>query len=181
MQSNVIEADLEQCGAAADALQRLLPEVVALTLNAKQVHWNVTGPGFLPLHALTDELATDSARWSDRVAERAMALGSSVDARPTTVAATEVEVRSGRIQDYEAAVALIDLVDVVSQTARDAMADLEQQDPVGHDITIEIVGGLDKYRWMLRAQLAGRSSFRVEIPGWSPASRSKSHNGRGPT
>jgi starvation-inducible DNA-binding protein len=42
---------------SAPVLQRLLPELVALTLDLKQAHWNVTGPGFLPLHVLTDEVA----------------------------------------------------------------------------------------------------------------------------
>ena len=44
---------------AASALQKLLPELVAFSLDAKQAHWNVTGPAFLPLHALTDEIAAD--------------------------------------------------------------------------------------------------------------------------
>ena len=184
VQSNVVEAIPQgwgdaDGGDATTALESLVPELVALTLNAKQVHWNVTGPGFLPLHTLTDELASDVAEWSDSVAERVMAVGSTVDARPSTVASTEIEIRSGRIQDYEAAVALIEIVDRVSDSARKSLAALERRDPVGHDMTVEILGGLDKYRWMLRARLAGRSSFRVEIPGWSPASRSAQNNGSG--
>ncbi len=45
---------------AAHALQRLLPPLVALMLNAKQAHWNVAGPAFLPLHDFTDMLAADT-------------------------------------------------------------------------------------------------------------------------
>lgn len=45
---------------AVSALQKLLPELVGLGLDAKQVHWNVTGPGFLALHSLTDEIAADA-------------------------------------------------------------------------------------------------------------------------
>ena len=67
---------------AASALQRAAPELVALSLDAKQAHWNVTGPVFLPLHALTDEIAADARTWADRVAERAIALGFTVDGRP---------------------------------------------------------------------------------------------------
>jgi starvation-inducible DNA-binding protein len=171
MHSSAVQAIPQAPGAvAASALQRLLPELVALTLNAKQVHWNVTGSAFLPLHTMTDVLATDTANWGDEVAERAMALGFTVDARPTTVAHCALEVRSGRIQDREAIVALIGIVDGVSDTARLALGDLERSDPVGQDLVIEILGGLDKYRWLLRAQLAGTSSFRVDVPGWSPAS-----------
>ena len=73
--------------AAASGLQKLLPELVALSLDAKQAHWNMTGPAFLPLHALTDRIAEDTRAWADRIAERAVALGFYVDARPATVAA----------------------------------------------------------------------------------------------
>lgn len=72
---------------AAATVQSMLPRLVALTLDAKQAHWNVTGPGFVQLHALTDELAADVRAWTDRLAERAVALGTPVDARPATVAA----------------------------------------------------------------------------------------------
>lgn len=156
---------------AASDLNRLLPELVALKLNAKQAHWNAAGPAFLPLHQITDELAASTAEWSDKIAERVMALGFTTDARPSTVASTLIEIRSGRIPDHEVIVALIGMIDHIAETARDALADLERHDPVGHDLTIEILHGLDKYRWMFRAQLAPNDTpFRVEIPGWSPAS-----------
>jgi starvation-inducible DNA-binding protein len=71
--------------AAASALQILLPEVVALTLHAKQAHWNMTGPGFLSLHSLTDEIAAGTRTWADQIAERALALDVPVDAHPTGV------------------------------------------------------------------------------------------------
>lgn len=156
---------------AASHLNRLLPELVALTLNAKQAHWNVTGPAFLPLHQITDELATTTAVWSDEVAERVMALGFVTDARPTTVASTSIEIRPGRVSDHEAIIAIIDMLDQVSETARAALRDLERHDPVGHDLVIEILHGLDKYRWMFRAQVATNSaSLRMDLPGWSPSS-----------
>lgn len=66
-------------GTAASALQTLLSKLVALTLDAKQAHWNVTGPGFLPLHSITDEFVADLRVWSDRIAERAVR-----SARPST-------------------------------------------------------------------------------------------------
>jgi len=87
---------------AASALQKLLPELVALALNAKQAQWNVTGPAFLPLHALTDEIAADLRTWVDRVAERAVALGFTVEARPGTVAPVGGQFPAGRVSDHEA-------------------------------------------------------------------------------
>lgn len=155
---------------AVSSLQKLLPELKALELNAKQVHWNVTGQGFLPLHELTDQISQDTDEWADRVAERCLALGFPVDGRPQTVAAAGGRVRAGRIADYEAAIALVGLVDGVAATAWAAVDVLERNDPVGHDLVLEVLHGLERYRWMLRAQVAGRTNFPLETPAWSPAS-----------
>ena len=138
--------------AAASGLQKLLPELVALSLDAKQAHWNMTGPAFLPLHALTDDIADDTRAWADRVAERAVALGFYVDARPATVAAAARSFPLGRVSDIEAIGELVELIDGVAATARRVVDQLAPADAVGHDISVNILEGLEKYRWMLTAQ-----------------------------
>jgi starvation-inducible DNA-binding protein len=142
--------------AATSTLQKLLPELVALSLDAKQAHWNVTGPGFLSLHALTDEIAADARSWADRIAERAVAAGVdhgfAVDARPGTVAGVAGLFATGRLTDHEAITDLIVTIERVASIARDALGDLERTDPFAHNLTLEILEGLDRYRWMLRAQ-----------------------------
>jgi starvation-inducible DNA-binding protein len=131
----------------------MLPELVALTMHAKQAHWNVTGPAFLTVHALTDELAADSRNWTDRIAERSLALGFPVDARPGTVAAVAAQFPAGHITDREAVTELADLIGAVAATARASLTTLEDADVVAHDLTTEVLEGLEKYRWMLEAQL----------------------------
>ncbi len=153
---------------AASTLQEMVPELVSLSLNAKQVHWNVTGPAFLPIHELTDKIAQDAGDWADLIAERAMALGFTVDGRPNTVAATNGHLPSGRIRDRDALLALIGLIDLVSVTTRSAMTVLEEADPVGHDLAIQVLHGLERYRWMLRAQNSGRTNFLGDVE-WTPA------------
>lgn len=138
--------------AAVSAIQKLLPEIVALTLDAKQAHWNMTGPGFLPLHTLTDEIAADGRAWADRLAERAVALGFHVDARPITVAAAAGSFPLGRLSDVEAARELISAIDRVVATTRSALDDVGASDPVAHEISVNIIEGLEKFRWMLTAQ-----------------------------
>ena len=39
----------------------------------------------------------------------------------------------------------------VARTARRSLAELEAADPVAHDIMLEVLEGLEKYRWMLVA------------------------------
>jgi DNA-binding ferritin-like protein len=41
-------------------------------MGAQQAYWNVTEPGFVPRHAITDEVASAARRWADRVAGRAV-------------------------------------------------------------------------------------------------------------
>ena len=137
---------------AASTVQAMLPRLVALTLDAKQAHWNVTGPGFVQLHALTDELAADVRTWTDRLAERAVALGAPVDARPATVAAaTGRSFPMGWVTDHEAAIELVERIDPVAQLIHESLSDLELSDAVAHDAAVETLEGLEKYRWMLLA------------------------------
>lgn len=137
---------------AASALQKLLPELVALTLDAKQAHWNVTGPGFLPLHALTDQIAADTRLWTDRVAERAVALGLTVDARPATVASSVSQpFPAGRLSDHDTIFELASRIDDIAATARDSLDVLEPSDAVAYGVTVDVIEGLEKYRWMLQA------------------------------
>lgn len=136
---------------AAAALQRLLPELVAVTLHAKQAHWNLTGPAFLPLHALTEEIAIDTRTWADRVAERAVALGFSADARPATVAAVAGDFPGGWVRDGEVILELGRLLEAAAERARTGLAEVEAEDAVAHDIHVEVLEGLEKYAWLLRA------------------------------
>jgi starvation-inducible DNA-binding protein len=135
-------------------LQRLLPELVALSLDAKQAHWNVTGPAFLPLHALTDEIAADAREWTDRVAERALALGFPVDARARTVASATGEFPAGYLTDREVIGELTLGIDRAADTARRSLTDIATAEPVAHDITLDVLEGLEKYRWMLETHKA---------------------------
>ncbi len=147
---------------AASALHNLVPELVALGMLAKQAHWNLTGPCFLPLHALTDELAADVISWTDRVAERAVALEYSVDARPSTVAAAAPWFPAGPVNDVEVVAELADQLGSVAATAHRALEVLGAIDPVGHDITVQLIEGIEKYRWMLRAHNHWPASHRRE-------------------
>lgn len=151
--TNVLDTAPDTARLTASAwLQRIVPELVALTIDAKQAHWNVTGPGFVPLHALTDQLADDSRAWTDRLAERALALGFAVDARAGTIASAAREFPAGYLTDREVIGELSMSIDRVVGTTRRSLGDLEGTDAVAHDITVEVLEGLEKYRWMLQAQ-----------------------------
>ena len=152
MTTPLVTPDVGQRGAVS-TLQTVLPKLVALALDAKQAHWNVTGPGFLFLHTLTDELAAEIRVWTDRVAERFVALGSPVDARPATVASAITEpFPPGWLSDHEAIAELARRIDDVTSSIRDSVIELEQDDAVARRVVDEVLEGLEKYRWMLLAQ-----------------------------
>jgi len=71
----------------AKALQATLVELIDLSLQAKQAHWNVVGPSFKAIHLFLDELTDQYRDWYDEAAERLAAIGVSPDGRTATVAA----------------------------------------------------------------------------------------------
>src|SRR5579863_3286438 len=69
-------------------LQATLVELVDLSLLGKQLHWNICGQRFKPLHEQLDELVDSWRELSDTVAERAVTLGVQPDGQSATVSAT---------------------------------------------------------------------------------------------
>src|SRR5919199_2770611 len=61
-------------------LQQSLVELIDLGLFGKQLHWNVVGELFRPLHAQLDELVDSWRDLADTVAERLVAIGGGANA-----------------------------------------------------------------------------------------------------
>lgn len=59
----------------AETLKPVLAETFQLYVATLNVHWNVTGPLFQPVHALTEEQYLEIAPAIDEIAERIRALG----------------------------------------------------------------------------------------------------------
>ena len=140
----------------ASDLQATLVDLVALSLHGKQAHWHVTGPNFVPVHEQVDSLVSDTREWADLVAERAVTLGVPVDGRPETVAATTAvePFPEGFVGDLKAVSLVADRLAGVVTRMRGRVDGLGEHDLVSQDLVIEILRGLEKHLWMLRAQLA---------------------------
>lgn len=138
------------------ALQEALVDLTALALNAKQAHWHVRGPQFVPVHEQLDAIANDARGWSDLVAERAVALGSPVDGRAPTVAGESAvgAFPTGFVDDAKAVALMRDLVETAIGRLRAHVDTLGKLDPVTQDLVIEVLRGLEKHLWMLQAQAA---------------------------
>jgi starvation-inducible DNA-binding protein len=145
---------------AGRELQATLVELVDLSLIGKQLHWNIFGRPFKPLHEHLDELVDSWRELSDTVAERAVALGVAPDGRAATVSAGSglAAVDSDALDTDTALRELVPRLADVAQRTRARMDRLGEIDLASQDVLIEVVRELEKQLWMLRASLPAGGS-----------------------
>ncbi|MCW0213142.1 MAG: DNA starvation/stationary phase protection protein [Pseudonocardia sp.] len=139
------------------ALQNTLVDLIDLSLVAKQAHWNLVGRQFHDVHLHLDELVAVARDFSDKVAERAAAIGVSPDGRARTVsdASTVPSFAEGWARDRDVVRYVYRALDAVVAGVRPRLADTEKTDPVTQDLLIALVAALEEARWMWQAQAAG--------------------------
>jgi starvation-inducible DNA-binding protein len=144
----------EERDALGTALQAVLIDLTDLGLAGKQLHWNVVGRGFRSLHLQLDDLVDSARELGDEVAERARALAWAPDGRRDTVAAgsTLPELPEGEIVDTEVVDHVTALLVQTISTARHAMEESAEYDPVTEDLLHRVVDDLEKHAWMFSAQ-----------------------------
>jgi starvation-inducible DNA-binding protein len=140
---------------AGRLLQLTLVELIALSLIGKQLHWNITGPGFRDVHLYLDELVDEWRELSDVVAERGVAIGVSPDGRaPAVGEQSELEpVPPGFVSIAAAIGELIRRIAQVDERVRTRCEQLGELDLVSQDVLIEVTRALEKQLWMVRSQL----------------------------
>lgn len=139
------------------ALQATLVDLVDLSLIGKQAHWNLVGRQFHDVHLHLDELVETSRTYSDKVAERGVAIGVSVDARAGTVAADSrvPDFASGWVTDRDVIRQVFESVDTTVRGIRPRIEQLDKADLVSQDLLIEVTAALEEQRWMWQAQNVG--------------------------
>jgi starvation-inducible DNA-binding protein len=137
-------------------LQGLLSDLVSLSLQGKQLHWHVQGPNFLAVHRQLDDVVESARTYADDIAERSVTLGQPVDGTAEAVAKEHAltALPEGWVRDEDAVRLAADAVERVVVRGREVIAATEDE-PVTQDLVIQVVAGLEKHLWMLRAQLAG--------------------------
>ncbi|HEX6685187.1 MAG TPA: DNA starvation/stationary phase protection protein [Candidatus Limnocylindrales bacterium] len=137
-----------------EALQTAVVDLIGLSLQAKQAHWNVHGPNFRPVHLHLDEVVAASREHTDTLAERAAAIGVSPDGRAETVArdATKPPFGAGPVTDKEVVKKMTKLLADVIARLREGVKDTEEADPVTQDLLIAAAHDLEKHHWMFKAQ-----------------------------
>ena len=120
-----------------ESLQKVLVDLIELSLQGKQAHWNVVGRNFRDTHLQLDEIIEAAREFSDTVAERMRSLHALPDGRSDTVAETTTlpEFPQGEI-------ATGDVIDLVYALQRVILhADLLSLIDPGQTFYKEIYGG----------------------------------------
>jgi starvation-inducible DNA-binding protein len=146
--------DAERRTQVAVRLQATLVDLIDLTLQAKQAHWNVTGENSRTVNEQLDEIVDTYREWADSIAERIAALGVNPDGRAATVAAgsTVVPMPLGYLDDADVVTMFVERLAATAAAARSLMDDLGHLDAVSQDILIDVVKDLEEDLWMLQAQ-----------------------------
>lgn len=141
----------------AAALQDSLVDLVDLSLVGKQAHWNLVGRQFHDVHLHLDELVATARDYSDKVAERMVAIGVPADGRAGHVAAKSAvpAFNTGWVTDRDVIKQIFESVDVVVRGLRPRIEETEKTDVVTQDLLIEVVRELEEARWMWQAQNVG--------------------------
>lgn len=138
---------------ASQHLQMTLVDLLDLSLQMKQAHWNLRGTNFTAVHKLFDEFHASYGDVIDDIAERILALGYPADGRASTIERdSQLEAfPEGFVSDSEAVSLLADRVGVATTKIREQQEALGAVDPVSEDLLIGLLQNLEKQLWMLQS------------------------------
>lgn len=132
-------------------VQTLLPELLALSLDARHVQWNVDSASER-IRKLTHSLEADARHWADALSQRATELGIEVDVRAITVSGAAGHMPFGRLLESEATAELRVAVTAALATVTDLLQDATVLDPVSADVLTRALVGLENYDKQLNPQ-----------------------------
>ncbi len=138
----------------SDNLQKVLVDLIELSLQGKQAHWNVVGTNFRDTHLQLDEIIEAARTFADTIAERMRALHALPDGRSDVVAATTTlaEFPQGEIATTEVIDLMTERLDDVCGTCREVHDDVDDEDPTSADLLHAILERLEQLSWMVSAE-----------------------------
>ncbi|QAY59990.1 DNA starvation/stationary phase protection protein [Microbacterium protaetiae] len=135
-------------------LQSVLVDLIELSLQGKQAHWNVVGTNFRDTHLQLDEVVAAARRFSDVIAERMRALHALPDGRSDTVTETTTlpEYPQGEIDTTTTVDLITERLDATIGTVRGVHDAVDEDDPTTADILHDILSTLEQLSWMVSAE-----------------------------
>jgi len=135
-------------------LQLVLVDLIELSLQGKQAHWNVVGRNFRDTHRQLDEIIDAARTFSDPVAERMRALHAVPDGRTDTIAeSTSLPAfPMGEVSTTDTIDLVTARLDAVVGTIRDVHDAVDEEDPTSADILHAVLESLEQFAWMVSAE-----------------------------
>lgn len=135
-------------------LQLVLVDLIELSLQGKQAHWNVVGRNFRDTHRQLDEIIDAARTFSDTVAERMRALHAVPDGRTDTIAeSTSLPAfPMGEVSTTDTIDLVTARLDAVVATIRDVHDAVDEEDPTSADILHAVLESLEQFAWMVSAE-----------------------------
>jgi starvation-inducible DNA-binding protein len=140
---------------AADHLAQAVISMIDLRTQAKQAHWNVTGPSFIGIHKLLDKLVDELDALTDTTAERQRSLGVLTHATARHVAeSTRLADLSPEVTyDNEIIEHLVAVYRDVARQIRESVDATAEDDPATSDVFVEVLRALDQHTFLLASHL----------------------------
>jgi starvation-inducible DNA-binding protein len=135
-------------------LQRVLVDLIELSLQAKQAHWNVIGANFRDTHLQLDTVVKAARGFSDTVAERMRSLHALPDGRSDLVAETTTlpEFPPGEISTTRVIDLITERLDAVVGTCREVHDEVDDEDPTSADILHGVLERIEQLSWLVSAE-----------------------------
>jgi len=143
------------------ALNQVLADITAVTMQAKTAHWNVRGPDFYQLHELFEDVVDALEPFVDDIAERATALGGQAHGTAPVVAQQAyVPQMPPTLSDEQALLETIatSLARFDATLYEQINAVSEQGDLDTADLLNEVSREVSKALWFVEAHLQGQGT-----------------------
>lgn len=145
-------------------LTKTLANLLVLSMNTRNAHWNVVGPDFHAMHAFFESLYDGLDPEIDEVAERIRALGAPAPTHlPEMVAIAAVKGRPGILASSDALLTalLADYETMVAGLRHDIRASEGAEDPTTTDLLTGLLAKFEKSVWMIRSHQSANASCDV--------------------
>lgn len=135
-------------------LQLVLVDLIELSLQGKQAHWNVVGRNFRDTHRQLDEIIDAARTFGDTVAERMRALHAVPDGRTDTIAETTSlpAFPMGEVSTTDTIDLITARLEATIGTIRDVHDAVDEEDPTSADILHAVLESLEQFAWMVSAE-----------------------------